>query len=249
MPRPGWVSQEFRGNCVRIGRMGKAVDTKRRIMDAAEALFADNGYDAVSMRDVASNANVLVSQITYHFSTKENVFEEVIARRAVELNRRRRELLRDLRGGSIEDILDVYLRPYLDLVNGKEAGWRAYGRLIAQIGQSQRWQKLSSRYFSDLGHALIDRLIESEPTLSRGLAVHGYVHMVSVMFGVFAASGLIDIFSDGSQHASDIAASYETMIRFCAGGIRTLATSPPPVSIPAPKRLRQRPKAASKRRR
>jgi AcrR family transcriptional regulator len=203
--------------------LGNGIDTKRRILDASELLFADIGYDAVSIRDVAKRARVLVGQITYHFSSKERIFEEVVARRAVELNRKRREALRDLKNGTVEQILDTYLRPYLLLVTGKDTGWQAYGRLIAQIGQSRRWQKISSRYFSELGHGVIDLLIEAEPSLARPLAVHGYVHMISVMFGVFAASGLIDIFSDGAMHSADIKTAYQSMITFSAGGIRALA--------------------------
>lgn len=205
--------------------LGNAIDTKRRILDASELLFADRGFDAVSVRDVAKRAQVLLGQITYHFSSKETLFEEVIARRAVELNGRRRAALRELKHGTIEQILDTYLRPYLDLVTGKDSGWRAYGRLIAQIGQSARWHKISARHFSDLGHRVIDLMMEAEPGLARSLAIHGYVHMVSVMFGVFAANGLIDIFSDGTMSSTDLPANYMSMIRFASGGIRALAVS------------------------
>jgi AcrR family transcriptional regulator len=203
--------------------LGKGIDTKRRILNAAEALFADQGFDAVSVRDVAKEARVLLGQVTYHFRSKQKLFEEVIARRALELNTKRRESLSNLRDATVEEVLDAYLRPYLLLVSGKDKGWRAYGRLIAQIGQSRRWRKFSSRYFSGSGHSLINLLVEAEPRLSRPLAIHGYVHMVSVMFGVFAASGLIDIFSDGTMRSSDLEASYDSMITFVAGGIRALS--------------------------
>jgi AcrR family transcriptional regulator len=208
------------------------METKQRILDAAELLFADSGYDAVSLRDVARQAPVLLGQIPYHFGSKENLFEEVIARRAVELNRDRRSALRDLHGGRVEEILDTFLRPYLNLVTGDDQGWRAYARLIAQIGQSRRWQQLSARYFGELGHRVIDLLIEAEPALAKPLAVHGYVHMVSVMFGVFAASGLIDIFSDGALASADLESAYSSMIIFAAGGIRALAQVKPGAEYP-----------------
>jgi AcrR family transcriptional regulator len=203
--------------------LGNAIDTKRRILDAAEILFAAKGFDAVSVRQVAKKARVLLGQITYHFTSKDALFEEVIARRAVELNSRRREALRGLKNGTVEQILDTYLRPYLVLFTGNDSGWRAYGRLIAQIGQSGRSQKISERYFSELGHRVIDLLVEAEPGLARPLAVLGYVHMVSVMFGVFAANGLVDIFSDRTMKSSDLSMTYKSMIRFAAGGIRALS--------------------------
>jgi AcrR family transcriptional regulator len=204
-------------------RVGKAADTKGKILDAAEALFADIGYDAVSMRDVAARARILLGLITYHFRTKEALFEEVIGRRAEELNRGRREALALLADPTIEEILDAFLRPYLRLMRTGGSGWHSYGRLMAQIGQSERWAKLSARHFSKLGHVVIEKMMAAEPKLSKAMAVHGYVHLVSVMFGVFASSGLLDIFSDGILHSSDIAAAYDSMIRFTSGGLRSLA--------------------------
>jgi AcrR family transcriptional regulator len=203
--------------------VGKAIDTKGKILDAAEELFADVGYDAVSVRDVAKRAKLLLGIISYHYRTKETLFEEVIARRAEELNRGRREALGLLTDPTVEEILHAFLHPYLELMRTGGAGWHSYGRLIAQIGQSERWAKLSGKHFSKLGHVVIDLLMKAEPRLSRAMAVHGYVHLVSVMFGVFAASGLLDIFSDGSLHSSDISEAYDSMIQFGAGGLRSLA--------------------------
>jgi AcrR family transcriptional regulator len=197
--------------------VGKAIDTKVKILDAAEELFADVGYDAVSVRDVAKRAKLLLGIISYHYRTKEILFDP-----------------------SIEEILHAFLHPYLQLMRRGGAGWHSYGRLIAQIGQSQRWARLSGKHFSKLGHVVIDLLMKAEPRLTRAMAVHGYVHLVSVMFGVFAASGLLDIFSDGSLHSSDLSQTYDSMIQFGAGGLRSLASHPGVAKEPrkrAPRRV------------
>jgi AcrR family transcriptional regulator len=203
----------------------KSEITKARLLDAAEALFAEVGFDAVSMRDVASRSGVLLGLITYHFGTKEALFEEVIGRRAAELNRRREKELDALRNPTIEAVLDAFLHPYSELMRDGGAGWKSYGRLIAHIGQSERWAELSARHFSSVGHRVIDCLMQAEPTLTREKAAYGYVHLVSVMFGVFSTSGLLDIFSDGAMHSSDLSAAYPSMLAFVAGGIRALAAS------------------------
>ena len=229
-------------------RVGKANDTKQRILDAAESLFAEVGYDAVSMRDVAERARILLGLITYHFGTKERLFGEVIARRAEELNARRRKALARLVNPTLEEILEAYQHPYLELMLTGGDGWHAYGRLIAQIGQSERWSAPSARHFSELGHVVIEHIMKAEPRLTRPLAVHGYVHLVSVMFGVFASSGLLDVFSDGSLHGADVSVAYETMIRFVAGGLRSLAaTGTSSLPPKAPRRAAPR-KAKSKAR-
>ncbi len=55
--------------------------TKERLMDAAERLFGERGYDDVSVRDLATAAEVNVAAVNYHFQGKENLYHEVIRRR------------------------------------------------------------------------------------------------------------------------------------------------------------------------
>ena len=55
--------------------------TKERLLDAAEKLFAAEGYDAVSIREIAGAADVNLAAVNYHFQGKLNLYEEVLRRR------------------------------------------------------------------------------------------------------------------------------------------------------------------------
>src|ERR1700693_1143954 len=67
-------------------RMSRAgVGTRAKLLDAAERLFADHGYDGTSLRDIAGRPQQHLALSTYHFGTKERLFEEVIQRRASEM--------------------------------------------------------------------------------------------------------------------------------------------------------------------
>jgi AcrR family transcriptional regulator len=57
--------------------------TREKLMDAAESLFAEKGYDAVSIRDIAKAAEANVSAINYHFQGKEKFYQCVLERRLV----------------------------------------------------------------------------------------------------------------------------------------------------------------------
>jgi AcrR family transcriptional regulator len=200
--------------------MGKAERTQAVILDAAESLFAESGYDAVSMRDVADSAGVPLGLINYHFGSKEKLFEAVIARRADELNARRRAALAAIgksAPNTIEAVLAAFLRPYLDLSLRGGPGWRSYGKLIAETGQSHRWCALITNQFGDVARLFIAALIRAEPRLTRELAARGYVHMVSVMVGIFAANDLLDIISGGKCSSRAIERACETAIPFLAG--------------------------------
>ena len=55
----------------------KPVDTKNKILSIANELFARNGFDGVSIRDIAQAADVNVASINYHFKNKLNLLHEI----------------------------------------------------------------------------------------------------------------------------------------------------------------------------
>lgn len=53
-------------------------DTTARILAAAEALFAEHGFEAVSMNAIAERAGVSKANIFHHFSSKQTLYIEVL---------------------------------------------------------------------------------------------------------------------------------------------------------------------------
>lgn len=94
-----------------------AGDTKTEILDAAEALFAERGHDATSIREITRAAGVNVAAIHYHFGSKEAVVRGVTDRIVEPLNGRRFELLDAAMSAaaphspSLAALLDAFIRP------------------------------------------------------------------------------------------------------------------------------------------
>jgi AcrR family transcriptional regulator len=65
------------------------IDTKTRLLDAAERLFSDRGFEAVSHRDIAGAAAVNLAAVNYHFGSKDRFIRAVIKRRVDSINARR----------------------------------------------------------------------------------------------------------------------------------------------------------------
>jgi AcrR family transcriptional regulator len=65
------------------------IDTKTRLLDAAERLFSDRGFEAVSHRDIALAAAVNLAAVNYHFGSKDRFIWAVIKRRVDSINARR----------------------------------------------------------------------------------------------------------------------------------------------------------------
>lgn len=90
------------------------MDTREQIKEAARELFAKQGYDGVSVRDIIQKAKVNLGAITYHFGSKEDLYCELIV-----------EMGETLLGGlerlkSMETTsskkLEVYIRIFMELV-------------------------------------------------------------------------------------------------------------------------------------
>ncbi len=109
--------------------------TRDRILAAAERLFAEYGYDGVSVRQIGAEADVQIALISYHFGTKEDLYRAVFEHRIAPVSERRREALARALAtpGSpprLEAVLDALARPWIEM-RGTEEG-RHYTRLIAR---------------------------------------------------------------------------------------------------------------------
>lgn len=60
----------------------KTDSTKNKLLEVAAELFADRGFDGVSVRDITGKAGVNLGALTYHFGTKERLFAELISQKA-----------------------------------------------------------------------------------------------------------------------------------------------------------------------
>ena len=69
------------------------VATKGRILDAAEALFMEHGFEATSLRLITAAAAVNLAAVNYHFGSKEELFQAVLTRRLDPMNLARVALL------------------------------------------------------------------------------------------------------------------------------------------------------------
>ncbi len=91
--------------------------TKDRILDVAEAVFAETGIKAASLRHVTSAAGVNLAAVNYHFGSKDGLVRAVLLRRFVPLNRARLDRLgaAEKRGITVEGILRAFLEPTMEL--------------------------------------------------------------------------------------------------------------------------------------
>ncbi len=102
---------------------GGRSETKDRILDAAERLFAENGIQGTSLRAVTAAAGVNVAAVHYHFGSKEELVRALVLRSAGPVNRERLALLDALEATGTADarqLLDALFRPAIEAWDAQE---------------------------------------------------------------------------------------------------------------------------------
>ena len=110
---------------------------RERLLDCAEALFAEHGLEGVSLRAINAAAGLSAAALHYHFGSQQALLEAILERRMPALMERRRELLDELEERpdpiSARDVLEALMRPLTELSSdGGEPGLR-YLRLLHRL--------------------------------------------------------------------------------------------------------------------
>lgn len=93
--------------------------TRRRILDHAAALFAERGFEKVTVREICRAARANVAAVNYHFGDKRSLYLAVV-RGAIDIMRQTNELSIEAgRGASPEDQLRAYVRVFMTRMTTK----------------------------------------------------------------------------------------------------------------------------------
>jgi len=113
-------------------------ETQIRILDAAEELFMQHGFEGASMRMLTARAEVNLAAINYHFGSKDALIEAVFRRRLDPMNEARIAELERLeteaqgRPLAAERIIRAFIGPSLALIGDARCGGRNFIRLLGR---------------------------------------------------------------------------------------------------------------------
>lgn len=113
-------------------------ETKGRILVVAERLFAQQGIEATSLRQITTEAEVNLAAVNYHFNSKDELVKNVYLRRIRPMNEARLERLRlaeEHHPGDLDVLLDAFYEPVLELAHsltGEFTVGKFLGRLYTE---------------------------------------------------------------------------------------------------------------------
>lgn len=202
-----------------------STDTKGRILDVAERLFADFGFAATSLRDITSEAGVNLAAVNYHFGSKEALLSALIERRFRPINERRLALLDDLEASAgdgaskLEGILQAFLVPpfhkQAEWGEGGEKFLKLVGRIHSETNEEIRasflrlFEEVLVRFTAALQRALPH--VDADEVGRRMLFIVG-----AMAFTMTFGESLIP---RGERAASDPEQLLGSLIQFAAAGM------------------------------
>lgn len=176
----------------------RTLATRKALLLTAERLYARLGIDGVSLREINREAQQKNrSAVHYHFGSREAVIEGIFEMRAAQINRRRRELLAELRARNatvtVRELIDGIIRPQVEVWK-QEIDPYHYNRFLAQAVLSGHdelrvmWRKYFGRVLQDywknireLLPVLPDAVLRQRLAVSTDFAIYGLANLERVV--------------------------------------------------------------------
>lgn len=199
---------------------------RQRLMDASEQLFAEHGWNAVSIRTIVQAAGVNLAALHYHFGSKEQLLAEIFKARAQPIAAERMRLLSQIdldHAPSLEQILEAFLRPALSVGSDQRFGGRAFVKLRARLATEPEAvsRKILSSAFDESSGAFLDALGRALPELPRADLEWRFHFMLGTMFYTMADAGRIQSLTDGRCDPGRVEDALHHIIPFLSAGFRS----------------------------
>ena len=199
--------------------------TKERILNAAEKLFAEQGFNGTSLREITSVAGVNLAAVNYHFGSKKELIKSVMSRYMNELSPKLSATLVDvcaLDKPNLTQVFSAFVEPLLSLNEFREKGTATFLLLLGRgYSDSQgflRWF-LTTRY-PQVMENFIKAVKKAYPELNQEeMFWRLHFTMGTVVFTMSSSKALIDIANNDFNQKITIAQVIEKIIPYVAAGV------------------------------
>ncbi len=208
-------------------------DTKQRILDAAERLFAAGGFHCTSLRAITQEAQVNLAAVNYHFGGKEGLLEAIVVRRLGPLNEQRRQRLETVLKAAAEQgsrpaprgVLAAFIEPTFRFrysSTGAESFITLIGRGLAEPDDAVR--TIFLRHMLPLFEMFFKALQTALPELSATRLFWRLQFILGGMGHIMCAAGRLRLLPSGLRPAGVEEISVEQLIEeildFMSAGVK-----------------------------
>ena len=163
----------------RSGRRPGATDTREHIVAVARRAFGAKGYDATSLRSIATQAGVDPGLLVHYFGTKEGVFQA-----AIDVAVQPGQLFRGLEGLSAQDVAEQLVRRYMMVLDRDESRDIVMGLIRSAVSNERAADVLRDVLFRELLTSLEPLIDAPDAELRASLIVAQLVGIATLRYVV-----------------------------------------------------------------
>ncbi|GAA0816135.1 TetR/AcrR family transcriptional regulator [Colwellia asteriadis] len=202
------------------------MSTKNKILDAAELLFADKGFNGTSLREITSSAGVNLAAVNYHFGSKKELIKAVMSRYMNELAPKLELALSVIVHGddkpNLDEVFFAFVEPLLHLnefkVNGTSIFLQLLGRGYTDSQGFLRWF-LTTQYPNVFTH-FTKAVHKAYPELTtQEMFWRLHFTMGTIVFTMSSSDALMDISRNDFNNDVSIETLINKVIPYVAAGV------------------------------
>ena len=215
-------------------------DTRERILDTAERLFARDGHSGATLRAITRAARVNLAAVNYHFGGKDALYRAVFVRRIRPMNLARLAALEALERESpacaipLRTLLDVIFRPIADLIESAGAEVHPFVRVMARnlVETPAFMERVIPEEFGPAAARFTPHLLRALPHLDRATLLWRARFVIGAANVTFGRMQLVERRLRELGARTDGETILRQLVAFAEAGL--LAPAPFPVASPAP---------------
>ncbi|MEZ9523140.1 TetR/AcrR family transcriptional regulator [Enterovibrio norvegicus] len=200
-------------------------ETKGKILDAAEQLFAEHGFKDTSLRTITSKAGVNLASVNYHFGDKKSLVRAVLERYLEQFMPQLENELKALLtedNVSMDDVFACTKKPLLELDKFRRHGASVFMQLIGRgytdVQGHLRWF-ITTRYSGVLS-LFTQAVSKANPTL-KPEHIFWRLHFTlgAAIFTMASNVALSEIAENDFGHTVSIEEILDRLIPYLAAGV------------------------------
>ncbi|MHC4112881.1 MAG: TetR/AcrR family transcriptional regulator [Planctomycetota bacterium] len=200
-----------------------------RLLDAAEQLFSEHGFDGASVRDIAATAGCNIAAVNYYFGGKDKLYTEVWRRQLVQMRDARLKAIEQVmseNGGkpSLENLLksfaNAFIGPFVD-----ESRSRWLMKLMARemVDQHVHVNVFVDEVIKPTMSAMGGALMKICPGLEKSKIPLLIVFLAGQLIHVVHVKAMYEQTEMVEMPAFDLNEAVDNIVKFSAAGIRSYA--------------------------
>ncbi|MFH1371753.1 MAG: TetR/AcrR family transcriptional regulator [Planctomycetota bacterium] len=205
----------------------EAEESQKRLLDAAEELYAQKGLDATSIRDITTKAERNLASVNYFFGNKQELYEELFRRRLREMRDTRLAGIKTAMSGrskpTLEKLIRAYAVAFLEPFKDPQRS-RRFMKLFARELVEQRLPK--NMFLEEMAAPVMTAFEEAVIAICPNIDKRDVQKSIHSIVGQLVHVMHIKTMFEGEQGAIatfDIDETIEHIVKFSAAGIRAFA--------------------------